>query len=178
MRPSLIRRIDDTGIPLLVARLVLGLMFISMGWSKATEPVAFLKLIHEYELVPASQYVLLNNIAVTLPWIEMFCGVLLLAGVLIRGASLTILVMLTGFTIAIAMRAVGIHNAEGTPFCDIHFDCGCGGGDVYMCRKLPENVGLWLLSLVTLISRSRRFCLSKLFSGKRSATAEAEPEPV
>jgi hypothetical protein len=45
------------------------------------------------------------------------------------------------------------------PFCSIKFDCGCGSGEQYICRKLPENLGLILLSLFALFSKTDRFCL-------------------
>lgn len=152
-------RIDASGVPLLIARFVLGGMFIWMGLAKVADPVDFLKLIHEYRIFPGWLYLLLNLTAVTLPWLEVLCGVLLVTGVAVRGAALLLFGLLTFFTIAIILRAVGIHQTEGTPFCSIRFDCGCGAGIVWMCRKIPENAGLWLLALLTLISRSRRFCL-------------------
>lgn len=164
MRVGILNRMDRTGWPLVVARLVLGVMMLRMGWSKAWSPDGFLKLLREYQMLPDSAYALQNLIAVTLPWIEIVCGVLLLAGLLIRGSSAALMGLLTVFTIVIVLRASGIQAVEGTPFCGIHFDCGCGGGDVYMCWKLPENVGLWLLTWIGLLSKSRRFCLSGVYS--------------
>lgn len=160
-RPGLLRRLDDTGVPLLITRLVLGGLFVYMGWNKTMEPVDFMKMIHEYYLVPDSAYIVLNLIAVTLPWIEMLCGVLLIAGVMIRGSALILLLMLTVFTVAVIWRAVNIYSAGGIAFCEIKFDCGCGAGEEWICQKVPENVGLWLLSLIALVSRSRNFCLRR-----------------
>src|SRR5206468_4056450 len=100
----------------------------------------------------------LNLLATVLPWLEIFCGILLIFGIAWRGTALLILIMLTGFTFVIIRRAIGIHDG-GIPWLDIKFDCGCGGGEVYIYKKLPENIGLWLLSLIILLSRSRRFCL-------------------
>jgi uncharacterized membrane protein YphA (DoxX/SURF4 family) len=164
-----LRKLDGTGIPLLLARLVVGVMMIRMGWAKVGEPVEFLKLLGEYELLPASWYILQNILVVVLPWLETIGGVLLIAGVLIRGTSLTFLVLLTGFTIAIVLRGMNIHVTEGLPYSQIHFDCGCGGGDVYFVKKIPENIGLWLLCWIGLLSRSRRFTLSGLLSPGQSA---------
>ena len=48
-------------------------------------------------------------------------------------------------------------------FCSVNFDCGCGTGVVFVCDKLAENCGLLLLSVVAIVSRSRRFCLSEVF---------------
>lgn len=158
-QPGLLRTIDQTGVPLLVARLLLGGLFIYMGWNKVVEPVDFLKLVRQYHMVPEQPPLLLNLIAAALPWIEVWCGLLLIAGVALRGAALSILLMLIGFTIIVTIRAIGIHQAEGIPFCDVKFDCGCGAGIEWICEKIPKNIGMCLLSLIVLVSRSRKFCL-------------------
>jgi hypothetical protein len=53
------------------------------------------------------------------------------------------------------------------PFCAISFDCGCGSGEVNVCGKVLENSVLWLLALLALLSRSRRFCVG----GRAAAVA-------
>jgi uncharacterized membrane protein YphA (DoxX/SURF4 family) len=131
----------------LLVRWLIGGLFIYMGLSKALEPVLFLKLIRQYEMV--HQPWLLNSLAAILPWFEVFCGALLVTGVLRRGAALVAVLMLVPFTLLVARRAFAIHAGQGTPFCDIKFDCGCGAGEVVICHKLVENgfliVGaLWL----------------------------------
>jgi uncharacterized membrane protein YphA (DoxX/SURF4 family) len=156
---GLLRKLDRTGVPLLACRLVLGYLFISMGASKAADPFEFLKLIREYQMVPEGATTALNLIAVVLPWLEILCGALLIAGVAIRGVSLLLLVMLIGFTGAVVLRALGIYQSESIAFCAIQFDCGCGSGPQYICKKLLENTGLALLAALALVSRSRRFCL-------------------
>lgn len=163
-QPGWLRRIDQTGVPLAVARLVVGLVFVIQGWAKANEPtdaVNFAKMIRQYELLPEGAYYVLNASAVCLPWIEIVAGALLILGVMVRGSALTLLVLLTVFTAAIVNRAFEIHGAEQIPWCDIKFDCGCGTGEQFICSKIPQNVGLWLLSLIALCSRSRRFCLER-----------------
>lgn len=175
-QPGIFRRLDQTGIPLLIARLVLGGVFVVLGWDKAGDPVAFAKLIRQYDLLPDSAHMLLNAIAVCLPWIEMTCGVMLIAGVWIRGSALTLLLLLTFFTFAIIRRAAGIHEAQQIPWCSIKFDCGCGTGIQYVCAKVPENIGLWLLALVSLWSRSRRFCLERdRFTTPQIPNGEGQP---
>jgi len=158
-QPGLLRTIDQTGVPLLLARLMLGGLFIYMGWNKVVDPVDFLKLVRQYHMVPEQPPLLLNLIAAALPWIEVWCGLLLIAGVALRGAALSILLMLIGFTIIVSIRAIGIHQAEGIPFCDVKFDCGCGAGEEWICEKIPKNLGMSLLSLIVLASRSRKLCL-------------------
>lgn len=67
-----------------LARWWLGVVFIYMGLHKALpHPEGFLKLVRQYDMV--SNPVWLNMIGAALPWFEVYCGVLLLAGVAVRG---------------------------------------------------------------------------------------------
>jgi|SRR6185436_4730313 len=135
-------------VAIVVARWLLGGLFIYMGLNKALHPVEFLKLVRQYNVT--DQYLFLNLVASALPWFEIFCGVLLLVGIAVRGTALLLVAMLVPFTILILQRALGIQEARGIPFCAIKFDCGCGGGEVLICRKLLENtlltaIALWLV---------------------------------
>ena len=140
-----------------LARWLLGAAFLYAGLSKALHPVDFLKLLRQYDLV--QDPLLLNSIASALPWFETFCGLLLLAGVAVRGAALTLLLLLVPFTVLVFHRALAIQSALAIPFCMVKFDCGCGTGTVFICRKLVENFVLILLSGWLLTGRGRRFCL-------------------
>jgi len=140
-----------------LARWLLGALFIYLGLNKALHPVEFLKLVRQYEMV--DNYFLLNSIGALLPWFEVFCGLLLLAGTAVRGSALILLLMLIPFTIVIAQRALAIRTALGIPFCAIKFDCGCGMGEVLICRKLMENCVLMLLAAWLLVGHGRRFSL-------------------
>ena len=140
-----------------LARWILGALFIYMGMTKALDPVAFLKLIRQYEVV-YNPY-LLNSIAAALPWFEMFCGILLLLGVAVRGSALMLILMLIPFSILVFLRAQGIAETQGLAFCSVKFDCGCGTGEILICRKLTENAGLFLASLWVVFSRNQPLCL-------------------
>lgn len=168
---GMLRRTDQTGIPLLIARLVLGVLMVRMGWEKIGQPVEFLKLLDQYELFPAGWYVAQNLLAVVLPWIELIGGLLLICGLLIRGNALLFLALLTMFTIVIVQRGVNIHATQGIPYAEIHFDCGCGSGDVQFVRKVPENILLWLLAWVCLLSRSRRLTLDGVIFARNNVGA-------
>ena len=74
------------------------------------------------------------------------------------------LLLLAVFSAAILLRALDIHAAGGQAFCAIKFDCGCGSGEEFVCSKLPQNLGLMALCVLTLWSRSRRYCLTSLLS--------------
>ncbi|MCX6905228.1 MAG: DoxX family protein [Verrucomicrobia bacterium] len=135
-------------------RWVLGILFIYMGLNKALHPAAFLKLVRQYDMV--QWYILLNLIASLLPWFEVFCGLLLIAGVAVRGSALMLVLMLIPFTFIVIKRA---QAASGVPFCTIKFDCGCGGGEVLICWKVIENSLLTLLSVALLFCRKSRLAI-------------------
>ena len=141
----------------LLARWVLGGLFVYMGMTKALDPVTFLKLVHRYQMVDSP--VLLNAIASALPWFEVFCGLLLLAGVAVRGAALLLALMLVPFTVLVLKRALGIAGTEGIPLCSVKFDCGCGTGEVFICRKVVENSLLLLLSCWLMTGPGRRMAV-------------------
>jgi len=141
----------------IAARWVLGGLFLYMGLSKALHPIEFLKLVRQYDLL--HHHFLLNLVASTLPWFEIFCGLLLVLGVAVRGAAVMLVAMLVPFTLAVLMRALAIHGAGGIAFCAIKFDCGCGAGEVLICKKLAENGLLTLLAIALIFWRSQRLCV-------------------
>lgn len=141
----------------LVARVFVGAQFVWMGWHKVAEPVEFLKLAREYQLLQSHQ--LLNLVAIVLPWFEVLCGLLLVAGVAVRGSALLVVTMLVPFTWMVTARAMGIQAAEAIPFCAVRFDCGCGGGVVQICAKLRENLLLLLLSGWVVVAPRTAWCL-------------------
>ena len=141
----------------LVARLVLGGLYVYMGVSKALDPVAFLKLVRQYEMI--NQPFLLNLVAAGLPWFEVLCGLLLVSGIAVRGTAVWSLLMLLPFTALVLNRALAIQAAKGVAFCAVRFDCGCGAGEVFICHKLIENGLLLLASALLLATPAARWCL-------------------
>jgi uncharacterized membrane protein YphA (DoxX/SURF4 family) len=140
-----------------LARWLLGAVFLYMGLSKALHPVDFLKLLRQYDLTQSS--LLLNSMAAALPWFEVFCGLLLLAGIAVRGTTLTLMVMLVPFTGLVLHRALAVQSALAISFCAVKFDCGCGNGAEFICRKLLENFLLILLAAWLLAGHGRRLSL-------------------
>lgn len=139
-----------------LARWLLAVVFIYMGLSKALHPENFLKLVNQYGLV-ANPF-LLNVIAACLPWFEVFCGLLLLAGVAVRGAALMLVAMLIPFSLVVLKRALAIASAKSLAFCAVKFDCGCGNGEVFICHKLAENFFLMLLACWLISGPGRQLC--------------------
>jgi uncharacterized membrane protein YphA (DoxX/SURF4 family) len=140
-----------------LARWLLGATFLYLGFNKALDPVDFLKLVRQYDVVENS--LLLNSIAAALPWFEVFCGLLLLGGVAVRGTALVLIFTLVPFTILVFRRALILQAAQNIPFCAVKFDCGCGAGEEFICRKLLENFLLILLSGWLLAGYGRQLSL-------------------
>ncbi len=153
---SISSRLAGLGIPLVTfPRLVPANTFISMGIHKIDNPVAFLKLLRLYQMLPEEPAVYMNSIAVVMPWLEVVFGVALLLRAPTRAAAIALLAMLTVFWGAIFLRAMNIYAEGTTPFAEIVFDCGCGGGPQVIYQKLLKNTGLMALALVAILSRPR-----------------------
>lgn len=129
----------------LVARLVLGSVFVYAGLNKALLPGDFLRVIADYQVTISPPIV--RTVAALLPWFEVFCGLLLLAGVAVRGAALAVVLMILGFSGLILVRALDIVERSAVPLCSVAFDCGCGLSITAVCPKLAENLGLLLLGI-------------------------------
>ncbi len=160
----------------LLARWVVGGLFVYMGLNKALHPVDFLKLVHQYDLV--STPFLLNSIGAALPWFEVFCGLLLVTGIAVRGSALIMVIMLVPFTIVVLKRALAISSAQHIPFTQVKFDCGCGTGEVFIWRKMIENSVLILLSLWLLAGAGRKYCARFSLLKVRPSELPAEKTPA
>jgi uncharacterized membrane protein YphA (DoxX/SURF4 family) len=95
-----------------VARVALGLIFLAASWDKIADPVAFAKIIRNYQILPD---VLINGAALVLPWIEVVVGVCLLTGFAVRGAGLSATLMMLVF---LSAMAYAMHKGIST-------QCGC-----------------------------------------------------
>ena len=159
-----IRPVAVVNLFTVLSRWLLGAVFLYMGLTKALRPVEFLKLLRQYDLTHFA--LILNFLAALLPWFEIFCGLLLLLGVAVRGTALTLTVMLVAFTLLLWHHAVQLQAALHIPFCAVKFDCGCGTGAEFICRKLSENILLAVLSAWLLVGRGKQFCLRYSLYGR------------
>lgn len=153
--------------------------FLYFGLGKALHPVEFLKLVRQYGVLESS--LLLNLTAAVLPWLEVVCGALLLAGVAVRGTALVLAALLGVFSLLVLGRALEIREATALAFCAIRFDCGCGSGEVFICRKLLENAVLTALCLWQVVHPRPRFCLWPAMLPRPTApdhVVAAQPEPT
>lgn len=86
-------------VALLVLRILLAVIFIYAAIGKIIGPTAFAADIDNYRLLP---YILVTLVALILPWLEVICGLLLIIGRWLSGASLLVMGMNAVFIIAIA----------------------------------------------------------------------------
>jgi putative oxidoreductase len=98
----------------LVARILLGLVFIGAALPKLADPPSFAKAIWAYELFPTWS---LNPLALILPWLELLCGLALCLGLWVRAAALWLGTLLVAFLLALAINLARHHPV----------DCGCFG---------------------------------------------------
>lgn len=144
---------------LLVFRVVLAAVFIYAALQKIGKPLMFADEIEMYGIIGPGPVLYLT--AIILPWIELLCGFALLTGIFMRGSALILSAMNFAFIIVIAYRTVGIMSAEGTPFREVYFDCGCGFGLTYAWKKLIEDAVFLVFSAAILFSKSYRFVIGR-----------------
>ncbi len=138
----------------LVARLILGGVFLYAGFVKIGEPAGFAGSVAAYRLLPYFGNYLA---AAVLPWLEVLCGLLLIAGYRTRAAASLVLLLLLAF-----MAALVSALARG-----LDIDCGCfrhGGEKTSAWTALARDGVLLVMVLVVLrnVGQSR----SLRFSGK------------
>lgn len=126
---------------LLLLRIIIGGVFVWAGVLKAMDPAAFAEAIEGYQLLPHTASV---AIALYLPWLEIVCGVALLAGRLNTGGSATLTILLLIFIVALLSAW----------WRGLDVACGCFNGTTdtgdYLwpiLRDMALLVGLLILSL-------------------------------
>ena len=95
-----------------LARLALGGIFIYASLDKIAHPLEFAKIIKNYQILPD---VLITLPALVLPWLELFSGILLVAGIWTRSAAWLLSLLLFAFILALGVNAIR----------GIDVSCGC-----------------------------------------------------
>ena len=136
---------------ILVSRIVLGIVFIFAGEEKIASPDNFAVAISNYRIFPVFT---LNIIAITLPWLEVVAGLLLIFGISIKENSAIIGTLMIAFTVLVFIAL----------FRGLDIDCGCfGTSDAQKVGlfKIIENVGLILLSFHVFFFNKNSFSLEQ-----------------
>jgi uncharacterized membrane protein YphA (DoxX/SURF4 family) len=109
-------------------RIILGLIFIFASWDKVWDPAAFARVIANYQILPE---VFIAPAAIFLPWLELTCGICLVANRWTSGSATLLTALIVIFT-----AAIGFNIYRG-------MDVACG------CFTLDQSApaGMWLYLL-------------------------------
>lgn len=95
-----------------IFRWAVGLIFIYASMDKLLHPSSFAVAVHNYKILPGS---FINLVAITLPLLELVCGILLIIGLFPRAAAFILSILLILF-----FSALSISLYRG-----IDISCGC-----------------------------------------------------
>ena len=96
----------------LIARLILGVVFIYASVDKIAHPMAFAETIYNYQILPGY---FISFTAIVLPWLELVLGIFLILGFFQEGSA-----TMATFLLIVFFSAMVFNLARGL---DIH--CGC-----------------------------------------------------
>jgi uncharacterized membrane protein YphA (DoxX/SURF4 family) len=155
----------------LLARLVVGGVWIVAGALKLTEPAASVAAVRAYELLPGS---VAETVGYLLPALELVVGLSLVVGLMTRGAAAISALLFVAFIVGIA--SVWARGME--------IDCGCfggGGADPNASSSYPweiaRDAGLLLLSVFLVWQGSTRWSLDSVLFGQRATHRATQPDP-
>lgn len=100
----------------IIIRLILGVIFIVAGVPKILDTAAFATVVYNYHLLPD---MFINLFAITLPWLEVIIGGLLIAGVWLPGTVILYNLLMIAF-----IAALTFNTARG-----LDISCGCFSTD-------------------------------------------------
>ena len=144
-------------LALLAMRMALAIVLIYACLDKIANPEGFAASVKNYQFLP----VILNNFfAMTMPWAELFCGILLLAGLFERGAGLITSLMFLAFLIALTSALLR----------GLDISCGCfhqAETETITWLYLLRDLGLLILCLPITRWGGGRFSLRALVSRNR-----------
>lgn len=140
----------------LLARLVVGGVWVVAGAIKLPDPAASVRAVRAYDLLPES---IVPTVGHVLPIVEVLVGVCLIAGLLVRGMAIVSALLFVAFIIGISAAW-----ARG-----LQIDCGCFGGggfeegasDEYPW-EIARDAVLLLVSLYLVWRPRSRFAVDSL----------------
>lgn len=138
----------------LLARLLVGGVWLVAGWAKVTDPAASVRTVRAYQLLPE---LVVPAVGHGLPVLEMCIGLLLVVGLAQRLAAALSALLLVAFIVGISAAW-----ARG-----LQIECGCfgdgGPGGADAAGKYPweiaRDIGLLVLSLLLAWRPSTRWSL-------------------
>ena len=164
MIQSFVKRVLTSEYLSFALRIYLGYFFIYASLSKIPYPAQFAEAIANYRLVP---YMVLNLVAIILPWIEFVTGLFLIIGFRSRASIIVIGLLLIMFDV---MVLINMH--WGAPI-----TCGCYDvvGEPIGWKKVLENALMLVFSVqIYYFDRPRLFNRLKSFIGPGSGIRTVE----
>jgi uncharacterized membrane protein YphA (DoxX/SURF4 family) len=146
--------------------LVVGGVFLYACWDKILEPRKFAAIVYQYQVIGPSArlgFLPANLLAVTLPWVELVTGLLLVTGLWRREAA-----AVAGGMLVVFLAAIGIATAQGVDVAN----CGC-----FSVGEHGRTPG-WMLVLQDLALLAACGVLAFLPARARERVATAEPAPA
>jgi uncharacterized membrane protein YphA (DoxX/SURF4 family) len=144
--------------------IVLGAVFVYASLDKIAHPAEFARIVYHYRILGPSQSIgpwLPNLLAVTLPWIEIVAGVLLIAGLWRREAAGVVGVLLLVFIGAVSWALLHGIDIE---------HCGC-----FTVSGVGRRAGInLLLEDLAMLAGALVLCIGP--EGSRSAASPADIE--
>jgi uncharacterized membrane protein YphA (DoxX/SURF4 family) len=138
-----------------IFRMMVGLLFIYACIDKIVAPAYFAGTIQNYQLLSVS---LINIVSITLPWLELICGILLMVGIWHRAAAVIISFLMTVFIIAILsviLRGLDI-------------ECGCFGSDTSAnWARIVEDIFLLVFSLQIVFYPNSKLALENIWKNSK-----------
>ncbi len=149
-----------------IARLVIGIVFITASLDKIFAPDPFAHSIINYDMVP---FELVNLMAIVLPWVELLTGTALVLGIWVRtGAALS------GALLVMFIGAVSAAMIQG-----LNINCGCfsqtGDGTKVGWPKVLENTGMTVLAVWMYLFPDSYASVEQFLSSRSSSEGVEQP---
>lgn len=124
-----------------ITKIFIGLIFVLSGIEKIAEPAGFSDAIANYKLMPNF---IINFFAISIPWIELVCGILLIFNKNIKENAFIYISLMSIFTIMVLIAVLR----------GLDIDCGCFGTQNVQAvgiTKIIENLALIFLGVYVFI---------------------------
>ena len=138
-------------------RFILGLVFLYSSFGKILDPQTFAENLLDYRIF--SSALVVRYLAVTLPWVEWLCGILLILGLFVRSVSVLASGLLIAF--AVAMASAMIRGLE--------INCGCFANvhEVISRFTLLRDSLFLVMSLAITFSQADSFTLQNFIAQRK-----------
>jgi putative oxidoreductase len=143
-------------------QIALGALFVAAALPKIIDPPSFAHMIYNYRILPAG---LINLSALTMPWVELIAGLLLILGIWVRPARWIVATLLVVFIVAISINLLR----------DNAIDCGCF--DVSAAGKTHDEQihDMWMVIVRDI---GMLLLCAQLWFAERTRTAGVPPASV